>query len=147
MADLEMVIKALELCTSKIETRTQVPCETCPYHNREYHGFFGNGSCNARSLQSDILTLLKAQEPRVMTLEEAANAECVFYDWCSRGVRPAKVIRVPYKTGTYRIQRFGDIDEWVHADEYGEYWRCWTALPTEEQRRAIDAQREAAKWE
>ena len=85
--------------------------------------------------------------PRVMTLEEATNAECVFYEWRTRGVRPAKVIRVPYKTGTYRIQRFGDIDEWVHADEYGEYWRCWTALPTEEQRRAIDAQREAVKWE
>lgn len=94
----------------------------------------------------EICELLEEQEPRVMTLEEATNAECVFYEWRTRGVRPAKVIRVPYKTGTYRVQRFGDIDEWVHADEYGEYWRCWTALPTEEQRRAIDAQREAVKW-
>jgi len=61
---LEKVIKALELCTSKIETRTQVPCETCPYYNREYHGVLGDGCCNALSLKSDVLFLLKAQEPR-----------------------------------------------------------------------------------
>ena len=59
----EKVIKALELCTSKIETRTQIPCETCPYHNRKYHGVLGDGCCNARSLQGDALALLKAQEP------------------------------------------------------------------------------------
>lgn len=62
MADREKVIKALELCTSKIETRTQIPCETCPYHNRKYHGVLGDGCCNARSLQRDALALLKAQE-------------------------------------------------------------------------------------
>lgn len=39
----EKVIEALELCTSKIETRTQIPCETCPYHNRKYHGVLGDG--------------------------------------------------------------------------------------------------------
>lgn len=104
----------------------------------------GNDQCYLNSigikqlqtLINDATELLRAQEPRVMTLEEAANAECVFYDWRTRGVRPAKVTRVPYKTGTYRVQRFGDIDEWVHADEYGEYWRCWTSRPTDEQREA-----------
>lgn len=80
---------------------------------------------------------IQPDAPRVMTMEEATNAECVFYDWRTRGVRPAKLIRVPYKTGTYRVQLFGDIDEWVHADEYGEYWLCWTAMPTEEQRKAV----------
>lgn len=63
MPDREKVIKALELCTSKIETRTQTPCETCPYHNRKYHGVLGDGCCNVRSLQRDALALLKAQEP------------------------------------------------------------------------------------
>ena len=60
MTDREKVIKALELCTSKIETRTQTPCETCPYHNRKYHGVLGDGCCNARSLQRDTLALLKS---------------------------------------------------------------------------------------
>lgn len=82
MADREKVIKALELCTSKIETRTQVPCETCPYHNRKYHGVHGDGICNARSLQDDTLTLLKAHEQflqwlaRLVTHEDGDGAEC-----------------------------------------------------------------------
>lgn len=59
----ENVIKALELCASKIETRTRVPCEICPYHNEKYHGVLGDGCCNMRSLQRDMLALLKAQEP------------------------------------------------------------------------------------
>lgn len=59
----ENVIKALELCASKIETRTRVPCEICPYHNEKYHGVLGDGCCNMRSLQRDMLELLKAQEP------------------------------------------------------------------------------------
>lgn len=91
-------------------------------------------------LAEDALALLKAQEPRVMTLEEATEEEVVWYDWRTLGVRPAKVNRVPSKAGTYRVQRFGDIDDWVHADEYGEYWRCWTSKPT-------DAQMEAIPWE
>ena len=58
----EKVIKALELCTSDIETRTQVPCEVCPYHNNVYYGVLGGGCCEMRSLQRDMLALLKAQE-------------------------------------------------------------------------------------
>lgn len=100
----------------------------CPYKQ-------SGGACLNVAIR-DALALLKAQEPRVMTLEEACSADCVWYDWRTIGVRPAKVSRVPYKTGTYRVQRFGDIDEWNHADEYGEYWRCWTSRPTDEQREA-----------
>lgn len=80
--------------------------------------------------------LLKAQKPRVMTLEEAYNAELVWYDQINTGVRPAKVIRVPNKTGVYRVMRFGDIDAWEHAYEYGEFWRCWTSRTTDEQRKS-----------
>lgn len=69
-----------------------------------------------------------------MTLDEAYNAELVWYDQINTGVRPAKVIRVQNKTGVYRVMRFGDIDAWEHADEYGEYWRCWISRPTDEQR-------------
>ena len=87
-------------------------------------------------MYTDAIAILKAHEPRVMTLAEAAEKNVVWYDWRTLGVRPAKVNRVPSKTGTYRVQRFGDIDDWVHADEYGEYWRCWTSCPTDEQREA-----------
>ena len=93
------------------------------------------GSSTDQTLDKAI-ALLKAQEPRVMMLEECVTADLVWYDWRTLGVRPAKINRVPSKTGTYRVQRFGDIDDWVHADEYGEYWRCWTSRPTDEQMEA-----------
>lgn len=74
------VIKALELCTSKIETRTRVPCEICPYHNEKYHGVNGDGCCNMRSLQRDMLALLKAQEPVEPIFERIFMSDIEIYD-------------------------------------------------------------------
>lgn len=71
MPDREKVIKALELCTSKIETRTQTPCNTCPYHNIIYHGVLGDGCCNEQSLKRDALALLKEDEPLKPKLSES----------------------------------------------------------------------------
>lgn len=78
----ENVIRAMELCTSKIETRTRVPCEICPYHNKKYHGVLGNGCCNARSLQGDVLTILKAQEP--VMVEERADTNTINCPKCGQ---------------------------------------------------------------
>lgn len=75
----ENVIKALELCASKIETRTRVPCEICPYHNEKYHGVLGDGCCNMRSLQRDILALLKAQEPKPPVVKENSYGWKFYY--------------------------------------------------------------------
>ena len=125
----EKVINGLENCTD-------VCCatgETCPYYLNDDDEF--DDECEKR-LHKDALALLKAQEPRVMMLDECATADLVWYDWRTQGVRPAKINRVPEKTGTYRVQVFGNIDQWVHADEYGEYWRCWTSRPTDEHREA-----------
>ena len=133
----ENVINALELCTSEIETRTQVPCEKCHYHNKEYHGVLGNGCCNMRSLQRDILALLKAQEPRVMKLVEVRDEADHMYlekhsktgsdlygcairgDWDGYGI---ELLMSEYDTARER---------W---SDYGKTWRCWTSRPTDEQR-------------
>ena len=80
--------------------------------------------------------LLKAQRPRVMTLDELSalsldtpvfieesNGECgwnVFYgideenDVCFCGFRASA--------------------DYYRLEEYGDSWRCWTARPTDEQR-------------
>ena len=84
----------------------------------------------------DALALLKAQEPRVMKLAETYGLDCVWYEQKIMGIRPAKISRVEHKTGVYRVMRFGDIDAWEHADEYGEYWRCWSHRPEDDQREA-----------
>jgi hypothetical protein len=68
MPDVEKVIKGLECCTKKvciyIDTEKECPyCELCG----EYEDAFEN--CTT-ALAKDAIALLKAQEPRVMTLEE-----------------------------------------------------------------------------
>ena len=90
-------------------------------------------------LLADALTLLKAQEPRVMTLEE--------------------VVKTERNTPIYIDQRYGmhgwDIYDGVDIqakdivtgapwasnefwgwDEYGKTWRCWTSRPTDKRRAA-----------
>lgn len=141
----EKAIKGLELCTSKIETRTQTPCETCPYHNKKYHGVLGDGCCNARSLQRDALALLKAQEPHVMTLGDLRDIGSVWelntppYLWME--INPA----YRWTRGFWVAWReIYDMIDGLHptydADNYGSIWRCWISRPTDEQR-------EKVKWD
>lgn len=76
---------------------------------------------------------------RLMTLDEACASDYVWYEQRNTGIQPSSVSRVPHKPGTYRVLRLGNIDAWEGADEYGIYWRCWTARPT-------GIQREATPW-
>ena len=67
------------------------------------------------------LALLKAQEPRVMTLEEAKNAYVI-----------------EYRSGKMREVGSALLD--LNVDplnaEYGKIYRVWTSRPTDEQREA-----------
>ena len=90
----------------------------------------------------DAIALLKAQEPRVMTWEEAqANV--------NEG--PFIIMEVRDSTGTeidYGVL-VGDSYEMSEGslltvcefgllkDDYGKRFRCWTSRPTDEQREAI----------
>jgi len=145
----ENVINALELCTSEIETRTQVPCEKCHYHNKEYHGVHGNGCCNMRSLQCDILALLKAQEPRVLTLRELAFYDAGIFVETRNGCPEGLTDELwPALGHLYCVSQNGE-DGYVsfvnwnadtydfEAKDYNVDFRCWTARPTDKQREAI----------
>ena len=91
---------------------------------------------------NEAVELIKAQEPRVMKLEDV---KAFGWDYCylEEERLPGKVYRSV--CGDYaltcitwpciasmRIQH-GD-------DSYGKKWRCWSAKPTDEQRQAV-------KWE
>ncbi len=95
------------------------------------------------SLVRDAIALLKAQEPRVMTLEEVMSLEentplyieqyDALHGWA---------VYFGVENGTNDIMTgppWGEVKYWAWS-EYGEYWRCWTSRPTDEQR-------EAVKWE
>lgn len=87
----------------------------------------------------DALAMLKEQEPRVLTLEDVKAFD---WDYCylEEERLPGKEYRAvcgdyaltcitwPCVT-SMRIQ---------HGDEsYGREWRCWSAKPTDEQRKAV----------
>ena len=85
--------------------------------------------------------LLKAQEPRVMTLEEVKMLDSDYY-YLESMRSPGKELReivgaygltcVTWPSITWARQTMGDSG-------YGKTWRCWTSKPTE-------AQREAEPW-
>lgn len=144
MADREKIIKGLECCRIQ---QNEVPpiCEACPYADE------ARGTCEDMSgLLNDAYEMLKAQEPRVMTLEDLAGAQKTPV-W-----RETKRAHKDLYNGwvlAYDIQRGQGITwmrqgmaepngrvGWYKLDDYGKTWRCWTARPTLEQR-------EAAKWD
>ena len=119
MAELKKVIKGLELCTER-GTAYQSQCPSCPYYP-----LLESTKC-IFELHADALALLKAQEPRVMTLEEWKNlhepkdGECLCYE-LSDGTLKAMLCKV--YTGCEHL--------------YGKKFRVWTSRPTDEQRLAV----------
>ena len=80
---------------------------------------------------------LKAQQPRVMTMEEVRSLDKDAVVWYEhegvfRQPRPRVVEFVLDEHIT-----FTDCDNWsVPVDGYGERWRLWTSRPTDEKREA-----------
>ena len=90
----------------------------------------------------EILDMLKAQEPRVLTLEEVLSSPdtMIWVDeiWNDENSAEqyALIENFTYEN-CYVILRFFDgssSEESTHY--YNEKWRCWTSRPTKEQREA-----------
>ena len=157
MIDREKVIKGLEchkraMCGEVDEHG--LACNTCPYKDME-------STCHTtteRQLIGDALDLLKAQEPRVLTLEEViahyslppvfvddlgAQEDCyediqpLYFEFSHDSEAPCYVHSwYVHWRGHAQVARH--LDEWKHS--YNKKWRCWTSRPTDEQR-------EATPWE
>lgn len=103
------------------------------------HGWIvGGASEKMVKYAEDALALLKALEPRVMTLEEVQEGEVYWFD-CPGNFILRPVICNMYDRGDSSYLNF----VWQHGNfswkicEYGRTWRCWTSRPTEEQREAV----------
>lgn len=103
-----------------------------------------------REVLDMAMDALKAQTPRVMTLEEikpAAHGGCMYWMELRQGLKCFPVLMIEQKAnrtlefaavfnngyGTVTVGRF-------KPDEYNAVWRCWNFRPTDEQR-------EAVKWD
>ena len=139
MPDLENVIKALEVCTSGLES--DLDCKDCFYHDDCYlHPMHP-----MEQMLKDALSLLKAQEPRVMTLEELEDAldTVVWLDIPNTENLAdgySLIMAYSHKNGFILLDSpFCDNpsqDRFEYKD-YGITWRCWTFRPTDEQRKAV----------
>lgn len=138
MTDREKVIKGLECCNMPNNH------DDCPYNGAAHYN-----TCT-HQLLTDALALLKAQQPRVMTLEEIGNA-LKMPIWketksAHKDLYNGWVLAYDIQTGLgITGTRLGMSEPsgrmvWYKLDDYGKTWRCWTARPTDEQR-------EAAKWD
>jgi hypothetical protein len=87
----------------------------------------------------EALALLKAHEPRVLTLDEVKMLDSDYY-YLESMRSPGKELReivgaygltcVTWPSITWARQTMGDSG-------YAKTWRCWTSRPTEEEREAI----------
>ena len=82
---------------------------------------------------------ITAQEPRVMTLEEALGGEECWVEYHNGGCGYADCY-LSYTAKGADIYRTMQHDFNVPLANYGKTWRCWTSRPTDEQM-------EATPWE
>ena len=126
MPDIEKVLKGLEAHAAFAGCS-----DNCPYWGRE------TLNCS-EELAADAFALLKAQQPGVLTVDEAMNKDC-WYESKQGGVRHAIIkyidemhVEIKSCNEEYSVYRL--------TDGYGKYWRCWNKQPTDKQRRE-------AKWD
>ena len=127
--DREKVIKALTQCLRGNDTSH---CDGCPYNSKDFR-------CRL-DLRNDAIELLKAQEPRVMTLEEVVTTTentIVWYEHIGKNMMRPRIVSYADK----KTVCFTDGGVWNYKkDGYGKRFRFWTSRPTAEQR-------EAVKWD
>lgn len=133
MAELEKVIKGLRcLSNPYIQDMDERDCDNCQYDN----------ACCFLDVTADALSLLKAQEPRVMTLEEAVRADICFVEFKGGEPSPAFVSVATYSWLSEPIYRLQFANSYSYSDitKQGKQYRIWSARPTDEQRKTV-------KWE
>lgn len=129
MADREKVIKGLE-CLAQKQAASPNPCRDCGYVRRV------NFAYCVIDVAADALELLKEQEPKVLSHDEAIVLPEGTPVWFEESTDTGQTFLSPmicHGNGLYG-NRFMQID----AKQL--YWggrRFWTARPTEEQRKAV----------
>lgn len=144
MADLrEKVIRGME-CMVQISGKG---CKECKY-TKECDGSIATMYAGTVQMTIDALSLLKAQEPRVMELEEIKAAAfgggmywLEFRSICAPALMIEQKANYKIEFAVLHSRGYGPVMVGqFHPNEYKKVWRCWTSRPTDEQR-------EAVKWE
>ena len=134
MADLEKVIEGLRCHSEPKFGPDEYFCETCSYDE---------ATCGL-DVPNDALSLLKAQQARLMTLDEVKKLPTETDVWIQHAgkfaddvIRAATVSEVTNASISFW---FGGSLYYMNYGEKPYGWICWTSRPTDEQRKAV-------KWE
>ena len=128
MNDLRKVLKAWECCKNPFDRI----CEKCPFEKECCHDGIPD------FVVAKAIELLKEQEARVMTLDEVKAFD---WDYCYLEEERSPGNEYRAVCGDYALTCI----TWPciasmrtqHGDNnYEKKWRCWTAKPTDEQRKA-----------
>lgn len=126
----EMVINGLEACIISATTDDCVGYG-CPYYSN------GNGECQ-NHMFSDVLELLKAQEPMVMTADEMRLLNSGDVVYLEDNDKPNVIAGIFQRVNMLITHAcFITINGLILPDvkdDYGKRWRCWNKKPTDKQR-------------
>ena len=84
-----------------------------------------------------ILALLKEQQPRVLTLEEVPDAVFCYLEYKAYGTIEPAIFGEVDTDDTVAFTTLEDGKDYLDISDYCKAWRCWTAMPTDEQRKAV----------
>ena len=136
MIDREKVIKGLKAYVDCYDNRHSMCKSDCL--------LYSHGDCAKYVIKyiNEAISLLKEQEPRVMTLDEAAADHEVWTEAKLRGTeRIPLFISILWLTDDvkdFELELMGTSKRaFMLSKEYGKTWRCWSAKPTDEQRLAV----------
>ena len=137
--DRKKVIKGLECCLPMTTRNGLADCKQCPY-DRKITLEGGVTEC-CHDLMADALALLKAQEPRVISWQDAESMRlCWIETRCPHTISPADLMHYFDESPTITVFKIHqNAIDWS-LDEYGIKWRCWDKEP-------INEQMEAVKWD
>lgn len=125
MVEREKVIRGLEVCNQyRFFGRD---CYGCPYYGEEF------SVCNIQDMLDDALSLLKEQEPKVMTQEEVLATPEGVVVWMEEKSECGTYIQPIVSTGNGCLGNF-----YIGVGAYGVEMRerrFWTSRPNEQVRR------------
>lgn len=140
--DSEKVIKALE-CRKNADKRCENPCEDtglCHYATavRGLDGeIYKPFICDMERICADALAMLKEQEPRVLTLDEAVDGnQCYYVEFryhLDCGWVKCDFDKM-YLNGEVAMLFLRDKTFYQQREHYGKLWRLWNKQPTYEQK-------------
>ncbi len=84
---------------------------------------------------SEAAEMLKGQETRIMSREEIENADGYF--WFEDKAQKVMQARYFRKGILFEIGQLPFATKKLNWKTYGTLWRYWTAMPTDEQRKAV----------